>query len=38
MVLLLGRSGLDLGIPQILRWLLDVVIPARDLALLGGGP
>ncbi|WPD19487.1 ABC transporter ATP-binding protein [Thermaerobacter composti] len=37
MVLLLGRSGLDLGIPQILRWLLDVVIPARDLALLGWG-
>ncbi|HEY8552757.1 MAG TPA: ABC transporter ATP-binding protein [Thermaerobacter sp.] len=37
MVLLLARSGLDLGIPQILRWLLDVAIPARDLGLLTSG-
>ncbi|PZN12372.1 MAG: ABC transporter ATP-binding protein [Bacillota bacterium] len=35
--LLLARSGLDLGIPQIFRWLLDVAIPARDLRLLGAG-
>src|SRR5690606_7674774 len=36
-LLLLARSGLDLGIPQIFRWLLDVAIPARDLRLLGAG-
>ena len=36
-VLLLARSGLDLGLPQVFRWLLDVAIPARDLQLLGAG-
>ncbi|EKP94369.1 ABC transporter ATP-binding protein [Thermaerobacter subterraneus] len=35
--LLLARSGLDLGIPQIFRWLLDVAIPAGDLRRLAMG-
>ena len=36
-ILLLIRSGLDLGIPQIFRWLLDVAIPSGDLGRLASG-